>query len=313
MSAASRCANSAEGHEDWVDAVVDEECDFIEDILGAAFVVCQTRVTSITSLALQLRETTATKGAPFMALGGRKEDVRALGEAASLSAMAGPSGNQFVSDAGGGRPRFRPRERPSRSPGLRAAADHLTSSSTLAEPCGSLGQDRCSGSGKDLRVERAIIEQAVPLVTASTGRVRNANDCSLGVEIGECLVCFSAHAHQRPIGGNDPKFLVQVDARALAQCLEREKAARVGGVLALGELGPQDRARQAECICELPEAQVVPVPIPDVVGEELHDRRVRTAMREVVLDLPRAGMAGVDPHHDGAHAAFSLLNDQTAR
>jgi hypothetical protein len=91
VSAASRRANSAEGHEDWVDAIVDEECDFIEDILGAAFVVCQTRITAITSMALRLRETAEAKGAPFTAFGGRREDVRALGDAASLSATPGSS------------------------------------------------------------------------------------------------------------------------------------------------------------------------------------------------------------------------------
>lgn len=91
VSSASHRANSAEGHEDWVDAVVDEECDFVEDILGAAFVVCQTRINAITSLALQLRERAMAKGAPFVAFGGRKEDVRALGEAAPLPAMPGRS------------------------------------------------------------------------------------------------------------------------------------------------------------------------------------------------------------------------------
>ena len=91
VSAASRRANSPEGHEDWVDAVVDEECDFIEDILGAAVVVCQTRITAITSLALQLGQRALDKGTPFAAFGGRKEDVRALGEAASLPAVPGKS------------------------------------------------------------------------------------------------------------------------------------------------------------------------------------------------------------------------------
>ena len=91
VNAASRRANSAEGDEDWVDAVVDEECDFIEDILGAAFVVCQTRITAITSLALQLRQRAVDKGTSFAAFGGKKENVRALGEAASLLSVAGQS------------------------------------------------------------------------------------------------------------------------------------------------------------------------------------------------------------------------------
>lgn len=84
VAAASARANSAEGHEDWVDAGVDEECDLVEDLLGAAFVVCQTRITAITSLALQIRARALTQGKPFATFGGKKEDVRALGETASL-------------------------------------------------------------------------------------------------------------------------------------------------------------------------------------------------------------------------------------
>jgi len=40
--------------ENQLDAIVDEECDFIESLLGAAYLVCQTQITTITSRSLQV-------------------------------------------------------------------------------------------------------------------------------------------------------------------------------------------------------------------------------------------------------------------
>ena len=35
-----------------LDMIVDDECDFVENLLGAAFVVCQTQINTVTSRAL---------------------------------------------------------------------------------------------------------------------------------------------------------------------------------------------------------------------------------------------------------------------
>lgn len=57
--------------------IVDEECEIIENLLGAAYVVCQIQITSITNRALLFRSDLQSKG--FHAFGDRKEDVRSLG------------------------------------------------------------------------------------------------------------------------------------------------------------------------------------------------------------------------------------------
>ena len=66
------------GDPQWEDAWVDEECDLVENLLGIAYVVCQTWILSVTNRALQLRGIAIGSGRSFSAFGSRKEDVRAL-------------------------------------------------------------------------------------------------------------------------------------------------------------------------------------------------------------------------------------------
>src|SRR6267143_671924 len=51
IKAASRRIDDAQktGDAEWLDIVVDEECAIIEDLIGTAFVVCQTYITGVVS------------------------------------------------------------------------------------------------------------------------------------------------------------------------------------------------------------------------------------------------------------------------
>ena len=73
------------GDEGLAEAVVDEECNFIESLLGAAFIVCQTQIAAVTSRALGLREYALDSQARFTAFELSKKSVRNLGEAFSAS------------------------------------------------------------------------------------------------------------------------------------------------------------------------------------------------------------------------------------
>ena len=84
QEAGNRVDNVAgSGDEQWEDAVVDEECDLIENLLGAALVVCQAQITAVASRALRFRKVAIAENGSFSAFGGKKDDVRALGQAIS--------------------------------------------------------------------------------------------------------------------------------------------------------------------------------------------------------------------------------------
>jgi hypothetical protein len=71
----------ATGGPDWREAVIDEECDLVEELLGTAFITCQTQITSITSQALNLRqEALNADEIAFSAFDGTKEGLRSLGD-----------------------------------------------------------------------------------------------------------------------------------------------------------------------------------------------------------------------------------------
>jgi hypothetical protein len=76
------------GDDDWLKAVNDEECDLLENLLGAAYVVCQTQITAVTARALAVRKCRLGDGKAFTAFGEGKADVRALGDALPFPATA---------------------------------------------------------------------------------------------------------------------------------------------------------------------------------------------------------------------------------
>jgi len=63
------------GDEEWLEVVTDEECDLLENLLGAAYVVCQTQITAVTARALALRKRRLQDGKAFTAFGEGKADV----------------------------------------------------------------------------------------------------------------------------------------------------------------------------------------------------------------------------------------------
>lgn len=78
---------------EWQEIVGDEESDLVEDLLGAAFVVCQTQITAVTSRALRLRAR-CKYPSRFTAYDDTKVGVRSLGE--SLPAMPGISKVEMI-------------------------------------------------------------------------------------------------------------------------------------------------------------------------------------------------------------------------
>lgn len=86
IQAASRRAEEAAessragGDGGWGEVVVDDQCDLIENLLGAAYIVCQTQITAITSVALSARSHALTIDPEVAVFGGHKVSVRALGD-----------------------------------------------------------------------------------------------------------------------------------------------------------------------------------------------------------------------------------------
>lgn len=64
---------------DWYDWLTDEECSVVENLLGAAYVVCQAHIATITSRALWLRAQTLKSGGSFTGFDGGALAVRSLG------------------------------------------------------------------------------------------------------------------------------------------------------------------------------------------------------------------------------------------
>jgi hypothetical protein len=79
--AAGRIETAArQGPDDYADAVVDEETEIIESLLGTACVLCQTPITAVTQAALQARRQGLRDGRTFLAFTDKSHEVRTLGD-----------------------------------------------------------------------------------------------------------------------------------------------------------------------------------------------------------------------------------------
>lgn len=78
---------------EWQEIVGDEESDLVENLLGAAFVVCQTQITAVTSRALRLRKR-CEQHFEFAAYTGSANSVWSLGE--PLAHLAGVSKVEMI-------------------------------------------------------------------------------------------------------------------------------------------------------------------------------------------------------------------------
>jgi len=81
-AAGARVDDAADSdNSEWREIVNDEECELAENLLGAAFVVCQTQITAVTSRAQKAREAILRhEGGRFLAFGVGKKCIRDLGE-----------------------------------------------------------------------------------------------------------------------------------------------------------------------------------------------------------------------------------------
>lgn len=68
------------GSPDTAEFVTDAETEFIENLLGAAYVICQAQITGVTQAALRAREQAIKDGLTLSAFGDKPHDVRAFGE-----------------------------------------------------------------------------------------------------------------------------------------------------------------------------------------------------------------------------------------
>lgn len=66
-------------HTNDADILVDDGCELIENLLGAAFIVCQTQITAVLSAGVQLASYCAKKGVKFTAFAATKDAVLATG------------------------------------------------------------------------------------------------------------------------------------------------------------------------------------------------------------------------------------------
>ncbi|MDC3956215.1 hypothetical protein KEG38_20305 [Polyangium jinanense] len=62
-----------------VDFFVDDQCELIENLLGAAFIVCQARITAVVSGGVKLAAYCGRKGIPFTAYAPRKDAILTMG------------------------------------------------------------------------------------------------------------------------------------------------------------------------------------------------------------------------------------------
>jgi hypothetical protein len=62
-----------------VDFYVDDQCQLIKNLLGAAFVVCQARITAVVSGGIKLAIYCGNKGIPFTACATRKDAILTMG------------------------------------------------------------------------------------------------------------------------------------------------------------------------------------------------------------------------------------------
>lgn len=71
-------ANS--GDPDTIEIVTDIETEIVENLLGAAYVVCQTKITAVVQAAIKARRQILKESSSFITFGDRAEQVRRLGE-----------------------------------------------------------------------------------------------------------------------------------------------------------------------------------------------------------------------------------------
>lgn len=69
-----------EGPDDYADAVVDDETEIIESLLGTTYVLCQAQITAVTHAALRARKQALSDRLPFSAFGDKSHDPRSLGD-----------------------------------------------------------------------------------------------------------------------------------------------------------------------------------------------------------------------------------------
>jgi len=65
--------------DEWFDLVVDDECDIVEELLGASFVVCQTKVTAVSAAAMRLHAIATSEGNSGIPEFKSKKSVRSFG------------------------------------------------------------------------------------------------------------------------------------------------------------------------------------------------------------------------------------------
>ena len=81
-SAAARITEAEDtGNAGTAEFVTDIETETVENLLGAAYVVCQAQITAVAQVGLRIRGQALKDGLTFSAFGGNAHDVRALGEA----------------------------------------------------------------------------------------------------------------------------------------------------------------------------------------------------------------------------------------
>jgi len=76
------------GDSEWLSVVAEEECNLLENLLGAAYVVCQTQISAVTARALAVRRCRLGDGKGFTSFGARNADVRALSDVLPSPATA---------------------------------------------------------------------------------------------------------------------------------------------------------------------------------------------------------------------------------
>ena len=89
IHAAGDRADRAEASDAWADAVIDDECDLVENLLGAAFIACQTFITAVVSAAMRLHEYCIKENLPVSG---------SLAKKATLLGLGAPVGGLGVTD-----------------------------------------------------------------------------------------------------------------------------------------------------------------------------------------------------------------------
>ena len=79
IRAAGDRADRVDADDPWGDAVIDDECDLVENLLGAAFIACQTFIAAVVSAAMRLHKHKVKEGSPVSADLAKKATLLRLG------------------------------------------------------------------------------------------------------------------------------------------------------------------------------------------------------------------------------------------